>query len=274
MKLAELDTATVYAIGAAGAISDPDPGVVLDTVPWIRNASTGVRGRPSPVYSASPDGRYGRKVWGKIDHYGDTRGLLTVTTSGHALVVDYIGDPDDPDDPSRTVAQSVADRDARVAALPEIGAAALAALHADPDTDPALPPGYTLRMMRPQDIPSTWAEHLDRKRVSAENDQELRVRRAAEAQRQRAARDRMIAVIEPPESELTGYGRWGGTEPARYMTWVELEALCERYAERKAGPLPELAACAVRPPHGPHVYHAAAVTGADLGERTCPGVQR
>lgn len=233
MKLTDLDTATVYAIGAAGAISDPNPGVVLDTVPWIRNASTGVRGAPSPVYSPSPDGRYGRKVWGRIDHYGDTRGLLTVLTRGYVLSQDYIGDPGDPDDPSRTVAQSVADRDARVAALPEIGAAALAALHVDPDNAPVLPSGYELRMMRPQDIACTWSEYLERERRAAEADRQSKARRAAEAQRQRDARARMIAVVAPPESELASYGKWSGDEPARYMKWTDLEALCERYAERK-----------------------------------------
>lgn len=233
MKIADIDTATVYAIGAAGAISDPNPGVVLDTVPWIRNASTGVRGPVSPVYSPSPDGRYGRKVWGKIDHYGDTRGLLTVLTRGYALAQDYVGDPDDPSDPSRTVADSVADRDARVAALPEIGAAALAALRADPDTDPPLPAGYELRMMRPQDISCTWPEYLERERRAAEADRESKARAAAEAQRQRDARARMLAVVAPPKAELASYGRWSGNEPARYMKWTDLEELCERYAARK-----------------------------------------
>lgn len=276
MKITELAVGTAYLIGSRGYARDP--GALLDTGPWLSRGERSHRydsRTDMPRLERDPDGRLGKR-WGTVSStYGDVRGLLTVCTGGYALTQDYIGDPDDPEDPTRTVAVSVAERDARVAALPEVAAAMLAAVEADPMAWPKAPEGYSFHVVRPQDIVQPWAEHVEQESRAAQQRAAAAVRDVERAAGQAAARQRLIAAIEPPESELTPYGLWSGTDGMR-RSWTDMEAMCERYAAAKApaGPLPELAACAVQASHGPHVYHAATRDGVPVGDRTCPGVTR
>jgi hypothetical protein len=188
MKIADIVTDTVvYAVAERGG-SFRYRAVVLDTARWeaVRKSPNNYRPGNIVTYRPAPATYPGQRAT-----YSERSGML-------ALQVRYVQMTD----------ADLLDLAARAAVTIREGGL------------PELPSDVQLRLLRPQDVDTTWAEYERRRNAQVEQAKRENAVRARGAAEQAAAQSRLHDVLGD---------RCPSYLPAG-MSWVELEKLCQAFA--------------------------------------------
>lgn len=191
MRIADLDTGTVYEITQAGR----RPGMILSLTPYVRGSRHGLAPDPAGL------------GFGHDAVCLSARGMLALTAHGFGELLD-----------------------ARIAGLPDAASRVFAHIEATATWLFDLPNGYTLDLVRPQEVRGTWAARLERAAAVA-------IARA-KFTRQAAERKVALAVVRDRLRSILGDApeiadwQWGSYSTTVELDWVGLERLCRRYVER------------------------------------------
>lgn len=201
MKTAEIVPRTVVYASTARAYRDPDRIVVLSTT--VHQIGSERTGPDEQAVSLRPAAGAGFR---KMDWAGAGRGLPVLVASRYH-------------DPTATNDELLA----AAAALPEILDGPLPSL-------PELIPAIHFRVMRPQDIGSTWSDHADTEARGVAARAEYLAVEAALAAEERRVRIAVLALLDtyrvPAQALHTIGGRHGeGSVRVDTMEWSELHGL-------------------------------------------------